>query len=273
MNADVLFYKGPIAFDAGNLIRESIENYRRRSRGTRRRKLVFILETSGGYAEDARRISDTLRHHYNEVDFLIPSHAMSAGTILALSGNAIWMDYYSVLGPIDPQVHSQDGGKLVPALGYLERYDELIDKANRGKASGAELMILLEFDQGELYSYHQARDLSVALLVEWLAKYKFKNWKVTQSQKMKVTPTLRKKRAREIADKLNDIKRWNSHGIGINMQLLRRELNLKIDDFGKQVLLNSIVREFHKLTLDYSRKMQLECILQTKYNIKGMRLR
>jgi ClpP class serine protease len=73
----------------------------------KRRKLVFVLETPGGYAEVARRISDALRHHYDEVDFLIPSHAMSAGTILVMSGDAIHMDYHSVLGPIDPQSRSR----------------------------------------------------------------------------------------------------------------------------------------------------------------------
>ena len=70
-------------------------------------------------------ISDTLRHHYREVGFLIPSHAMSAGTMLPLSGNAIWMDYCSVLGPTDPQVPSQDGHEYLPALGYLVRYQEM----------------------------------------------------------------------------------------------------------------------------------------------------
>ena len=102
---------------------------------------------------------------------------MSAGTTLSLSENAIWMDGYSALGPIDPQMPSQDGQKFLPALGYLVRYQELIDKTNRGEASAAELHILLNFDQGELSAYRQAHDRSVALLVEWLAKYKFKNWK------------------------------------------------------------------------------------------------
>ena len=37
------------------------------------------------------------------------------------------MDYYSVLGPIDPQVNRGEG--LVPALGYLKKYDELIEKS------------------------------------------------------------------------------------------------------------------------------------------------
>ena len=167
--SDCLSYSGPIAFGADDAIRDAVEALRSRSK-RRGRKLVLVLETHGGFAEVARRISDTIRNHYMVVDFLIPSHAMSAGTILAMSGDAIYMDYYSVLGPIDPQVQSQDRKKLIPALGYLIRYEELLHKANAGKAGAAELEILLNFDQGELYSYEQSRDLSVSLLEEWLVK-------------------------------------------------------------------------------------------------------
>ena len=268
MDADGLFYRGEIAFGADDRIRDAVEQF-----GDRRNKLVFILETSGGFAEDARRISDTLRYHYDEVSFLIPSHAMSAGTILALSGNEIWMDYYSVLGPIDPQVPSKDGRQLVPALGYLERYGELIEKADRGEASAAELQILLSFDQGELYAYRQSRDLSVSLLGEWLAKYKFKNWKKTETTKKKVTDEMKKERAVEIAHKLNDTQKWNSHGIGINMERLRQELNLRIDDFGEVETLRSSVRNYHKLALDYAGKMGFESTVQTRNVFSGRKWR
>lgn len=264
MGADCLFYRGQIAFGADDRIRDAVENFDKR-----RRKLVFVLETSGGFAEDARRISDALRHHYREVDFLIPSHAMSAGTILALSGNAIWMDYYSVLGPVDPQVPSRDGRQLVPALGYLVRYEDLMDKANRGQAGAAELQILLSFDQGELYAYGQARDLSVALLEEWLASYKFRNWTETETRKLPVTEQMRKERANEIANKLNDTRKWNSHGIGINMQRLRRELKLHIDDFGKSRPLRVAVRNYHELALDYSTKRQFQSVVQTRKIFDG----
>ena len=38
---------------------------------------------------------------------------------------------------------------------------------------------------------------------------------------------MKKKRAREIATKLNDARRWNSHGIGINMERLRKNPDVK----------------------------------------------
>ncbi|MCY4226597.1 MAG: serine dehydrogenasease [Gammaproteobacteria bacterium] len=268
-SGDCLSYSGPIAFGADDAIRDAVERLRNRSK-RRGSKLVIILETQGGFAEVARRISDTIRHHYSLVDFLIPSHAMSAGTILAMSGNAIYMNYYSVLGPIDPLVESQDGNKLIPAMGYLIKYEELLKKANTGKAGAAEIQILLGFDQGELYSYEQARELSVSLLEEWLVKYKFKTWKITDKRAIKVTSSMKKNRAREIAMKLNDAKRWNSHGIGINMERLRRDLNLKIDDFGDIEELNDSISSYHKLLKDYMEKMGQNAIVHTRESYEAL---
>ena len=266
---DCLAYFGPIAFGADDFIRDAVETLRGSAK-QRGRKLVVILETEGGFAEVARRISDTMRNHYMIVDFLIPSHAMSAGTILAMSGDAIYMDYYSVLGPIDPQVESQDGNRLIPALGYLIKYEELLEKANTGKAGAAELQVLLNFDQGELYSYEQARALSVSLLEEWLVKYKFKNWKKTATRGVDVTRAMKKRRATEIAQILNDARRWNSHGIGISMERLRKDLNLKIDDFGEISKLNEPIRSYHKLLTDYMQKRRQRAVAHTRKSYRPL---
>jgi hypothetical protein len=269
--ADCLMYVGPISFGVDERIRDAAENLKRQKK--RRSRLLFVLETNGGYAEVTKRISDTLRKHYRQIDFLVPTFAMSAGTILALSGDAIWMDYFSVLGPIDPQVQNQDGGRFIPAIGYLEKYAELLKKANDGSAGAAELQMLLGFDQGELYSYEQARNLSVSLLEDWLAKYKFKNWKKTQRRKLKVTTDMKKKRAIEIARRLNDTNRWNSHGIGINMQTLRRELNIKIDDFGANAEMSKTVRAYHGLLFDYLARLGQESVIHTRVQFEPVRWR
>ena len=266
--ADVLTYVGPILHTVDDRIKDAVEELRRR-----RPKLLVVPETNGGYAEVTRRISDALRHHYKAVDYLIPSHAMSAGTILAMSGDSIWMNYYSVLGPIDPQVPGPDGRRLIPALGALIRYQELLDKANTGTAGAGDLEILLSFNQAELYSFDQARALSISLLEEWLAKYKFKNWKKTERRGVKVTTAMKKQRAREIASSLNDVKRWNSHGIGISMPVLRRELKLKIDDFGKDKVLDKCVRQYHKLLIDYMAVTQLASIVHTRERCDVLRWR
>jgi len=265
-NADCLTYAGPIAFGADDAIRNAVENL-----SGKKSKLMFVLETPGGFAETARRISDIVRHHYCIVDFIVPSYAMSAGTILVMSGDAIHMDYYSVLGPIDPQIEGPDG-KLIPALGYLFRYEEMLTKANNGDISETELQILLSFDQGQLYAYEQARDLSRSLLEEWLVKYKFKDWNITTSSQRPVSEEMKRHRAKEIADKLNDAKRWNSHGIGINMEKIREELNLRIDDFGANQELNFAIRSYHRLLVDYMGKMGASCAVHTRSEFTRLRV-
>ena len=195
--ADVLTYVGPLYSMTVDAIKDAVESI-----DDRKRTLLVVLETPGGFIDVVERVARILRHHYRRVEFLVPSYAMSAGTVLVMAGDAIWMDYSSVLGPIDPQV--QRGDDLVPALGYLEQYERLIQKSAKGTLTTAELAYLVQrFDQAELYRYEQERELSIALLEEWLVKYKFKNWKVTKTKGKKVTPTMRKHRANEVATKLN----------------------------------------------------------------------
>lgn len=250
-SADSLSFSGPILFGVDNLVRTAIES---KKANFSKNNLVVILTTTGGYIEVVQRIVDTMRQHYKVVDFVIPNYAYSAGTVLVMSGDAIHMDYYSRLGPIDPQVENLSG-KLVPALGYLEQYKRLIKKAEEGHITRAEVQLLISgFDQAELYQYEQARELSIALLTEWLVNYKFKNWKKTETKKEKVTKKMRKDRATEIAEELNKTERWHVHGHGISMQVLRKDLKLKIDDFGENKNLDVKIREYHDLLNDYMMK-------------------
>lgn len=201
--------------------------------------------------DTAERIARIFRHHYQRVDFLVPSYAMSAGTILVMSGDAIHMDYASTLGPIDPQVRRGDGG-LVPALGYLEWYERLIAKSAAGDLTTAEAMFLVQnFDAAELYRYEQERELSIALLKEWLVKYKFKDWKKTADRGKTVTKKMRTDRAATIARQLNKTDRWHSHSRGIPMEVLRRDLKLHIDDFGEDPKLQPAVHDYYRLLTDY----------------------
>ena len=108
-----------------------------------------------------------------------------------------------------------------------------------------------KFDPGELYRFEQERELSISLLKEWLVKYKFKNWKKTETHKKKVTPKMRADRAEEIAKMLNETKEWHSHSRGIPMEVLRRKLKLLIEDFGENQVLNRAIREYYKLLNDY----------------------
>ena len=253
-DADVLAISGPLLSGADDVLRDIVE-----SREAKSEKLCVVLTTSGGYIEVVHRIVDLFRHHYAHVEFVVPNYAFSAGTILAMSGNAIWMDYYSRLGPIDPQIEID--GQMLPALGYLVRYERLIEKARRGELTTAEAGLLVAgFDQAALYAYEQARELSVFLLKLWLTSYKFRNWKVTETSRTEVTHKMREERTECIARELSDTEKWHSHGHGISMEVLRRDLRLKIDDFGADGELNSLIGAYYKLLNDHQKNLGPEAM-------------
>ena len=112
-------------------------------------KLVIILTTPGGSAIAVERYVNIIRHHYKTVDFVVPNYAYSSGTIFCMSGDNIFMDYFSVLGPIDPQVQNKDG-KWVGALGYLDKVNEAIEKSRSGTITEAEFLMIKDLDIAEL---------------------------------------------------------------------------------------------------------------------------
>lgn len=251
VDADVLTYMGPIEDGVFDFMKDIIESI-----SPKRKKLAVFLETGGGFIESAERMANLFRHHYRTVDFVVTSFAMSAGTVLVMSGDAIFMDYSSTLGPIDPQLQRPGSNDFLPALGYLEQFDRLVEKSARGELTTAELAYLIErFDPAELYRYEQARDLSIALLEEWLVKYKFKNWKETESRGMKVTPQMRRDRASEIGRALSDTKRWHSHARGITMEVLRRDLKLQIEDIEADSTLAGQIHPYTNLLSDYRSRL------------------
>lgn len=259
--ADILGFAGPLIFNVDDIIRDAVE---RMCQGKQRRnKLVVVLTTSGGYINVVQRVVETFRYHYDTVEFVVPNYAYSAGTVLAMSGNAIHMNYYSRLGPIDPQVNTIKGMQ-VPALGYLVQWERLVKKAQRGKLTTAEMQLMIDgFDQAQLYQFEQAKELSIALLKEWLATYKFKDWLVTKTRRLPVDDKMRKKRAEEIARELSNPNRWHSHGYGISMEVLRRDLNVRIDDFDAKPKIGAKVKDYHGLLDDYMARRGNEGVVHT----------
>ncbi len=207
------------------------------------------------------------RHHYpNELVFIVPSAAFSAGTIFCMSGDRIFMDYSSSLGPIDPQVPDREDKYLVPALGYLDKVEELIKKSVEKRISPAELAIFVKQDLAMLRFYEQARDLSIELIEKWLVKYKFRNWTRhrTTNPGAEVTSEEKIARAKEIAAKLSNNRTWYSHGRMIGMNTLRDVLRLDIDDFGLDTELSRSIRTHSDTLSEYLQRHGLDFFLYNR---------
>jgi hypothetical protein len=263
-DSDVLVYYGPILDGNENLILKIIEDLA--ADPGKKDRLLIMLTTGGGSAIAVERYVNIVRHHYTEVDFIIPNYAYSAGTIFCMSGDNIYMDYSSALGPIDPQVRNKEG-RWVAALGYLDKVNEMLVKARNNHLSEAELMILKDFDLAELRGYEQAKELTVDLLKKWLVKYKFKNWNTHETNPalvgQPVTEQQRSNRAKEIANLLNNNNRWKSHGRPINIETLDQELRLKIEDYSKAES-RPLIRSYYELLAEYVTKNKFPIFVQTR---------
>lgn len=259
---DFLTYYGPIFNSAENRVLKVVEDIVT----DKKDKLFVMITTSGGSAEVVERLVNIFRYHYKEVNFIIPDYAYSAGTILCMSGDNIYMYYHSVLGPIDPQVKNKDN-RWVPALGYLDKVNKLIEKAQNDELTQAEFLILKEMDLAELRGYEQAKELTIDLLKNWLVKYKFKNW-----DKHKTNPALlgqdvtkeeKEQRAEDIAKDLSDNSRWKSHGRPININALK-ELRLEIHDFSEEDETRQLIKSYYELLEDYLKNNNFEFFIHTR---------
>lgn len=261
MEADAIYVQADIFNGLSGVIKDLLADLKEKENNE---KLFFILTTGGGIIEEVERIVNVVRHFHHEVIFAVPNYAYSAGTVLCMSGDEIYMDFYSVLGPIDPQVPNKDG-RYIPAQGYLDKVEEFVDKSRNDELTDAEYMMLKEIDLANLRYYQQARELSIELLKKWLVQYKFKNWNIHRTTNPGTPVTLDEKTARaaDIAAELSDNNRWKSHGRGLDIKTLQ-ELKLDIFDFEKDKDLSANLNKYYALVTDYMKQRKLGAFFHTR---------
>ena len=179
-----------------------------------------------------------------------------------MSGDAIYMDYFSCLGPIDPQIPSGDGERMVSALSYRRQFDRLVEKSVNNGLAPAEFALLDKIDLAQLDQIELTAGLSKSLIQEWLSTYKFKDW---IKNGVPVKPEIKQQRAEEIADKLNDHERWYSHGHGIHKDILEKDLKLKIDDYSDDLKFREIIWQYFWPSREYCIQNQYTLVQTRSY--------
>lgn len=246
LSANILYFNSEIRMNIFPWFREIIEAIARDP--AKLDAIAIVLTTPGGEVEAVEKLVEVTRHHFKFLYCIIPVAAMSAGTIFSLAADKIYMDYSSSLGPIDPQVPDREGRFLVPALGYLDKVNEIIEKSRLNTITAVEFEWAMMQDLAMLQLYDQARNLSVALLEKWLVQYMFNH---PSNPGSPVTISEKQARASEIAKLLSNNVHWHSHGRMIGMQTLRSVCKLEIHDFGGDADLQNAVRRFNDTLSEY----------------------
>lgn len=197
------------------------------------RKVDVLLSTRGGSAHQVSRFVNCLRARFDEVDFLIPSFCMSAGTLFALSGDHIWMTPQACLGPIDPQIPTREG-RYVPAQALLLLVSQLQQQGQASLSKGQSVpwtavRIIDSIDKKELGDAITASHYSTMMASQFLLSYKFQHWTTRETTGTPVTSEYRQQRATEVGTALASHDRWKNHGHAISRDVLWTEIKLKID--------------------------------------------
>lgn len=175
-----------------------------------------IVNSAGGIAEVAEKISKLLRDRFESVRFLVPDIAQSAATILVLSGQALAMRPLASLGPIDPQFAG--GDRSYAAQDLLNGVDRILKQSQGGKLNPGYIPILQKVNPAELQAAENANQLSTSIVETALATG------------MLADKADAAKKATGIAEAMCDRDRWLSHGRLISLDDLR-DLGLPVEDY------------------------------------------
>ena len=193
------------------------------------KNLSFYIETPGGSGEAAEEIAKLLRNKYDYVDFIIVGECKSAGTILAMCGDEIYLNDTGSLGPIDAQI--QIGRSIGSAHDYMKWGESKMEEANKyGQLNNFDALMVAQITPNELVGVQHSLDFGKELVTNFLKEYKFKNWEITETEGKLVDDALRQERAEEIAEKLANHSQWKSHGRALKIDTLRKDIGLKIED-------------------------------------------
>lgn len=215
----IFYYSAFLSGNGGSVNLEDVQGLMVVFKGIgKARELDLILHSPGGEAEAADSIVKYIRKKFDHVRVLVPLAAMSAATMLALSGDEIVMGSHSQLGPIDPQVGI--GGGQYSTRSIIQQFRQAVDETSKNpNAILAWSPLLQRIGPGLLPLCERAEALSKSLVKQWLKAYMLKSLPTRQ----------RNDRANRIVKFFSDYGAEQSHGLGIDRDQAR-SVGLTVSD-------------------------------------------
>lgn len=215
------------------------------------KEIDVLLVTPGGITQQVPQFVNALRSKYETVNFILPYMCMSAGTLFVLSGNSIWMDQRSFIGPIDPQVKGKSG-EWVPAQSILKILEIIHEEGDKQLKTGGQVpwhyvRLLDGMDHRQIGNAFTSSEYVVKMASEFLFKYKFRDWNNHLKTGAVVSSVEKKARAEEIASLLGKNDHWKSHSHGIDRKTVKEVLKIKIEDIESIPNLEKSVRQLWAL--------------------------
>ena len=211
--------------------------------------LLLILHTPGGLAEAAQTIVEYLRSKFDAIDALIPTNAMSAGTMIALGCDRIVMGRQSQLGPTDPQLIV--GDRPFSAHSIVQQFEEAKkDIVGNPVLAHAYAPVLRSFGPALLQEARKSIGYGESLVQEWLQKY------------MLAKRDNRVELAAEVSGFFSSHKH-GSHGRRIDREAAREHHLEVVDLEDSQELQEEVLTLYHLSTIAFDMGPALKSVLSS----------
>lgn len=211
--------------------------------------LLLILHTPGGLAEAAQTIVDYLRSKYSAIDVLVPTYAMSAGTMIALGCDRIVMGRQSQLGPTDPQLIV--GDRPFSAHSIVEQFEEAKTQISGNPAlAHAWAPVLRSFGPALLQEARKSISYGESLVEGWLQEYMFSERDDSADL------------ARAVAEHFGG-NHHGSHGRRINRKEARQQQLKVIDLEDDQQLQEDVLTLYHLSTIAFGMGPALKSVMSS----------
>ena len=204
------------------------------------KNLTLVLHTPGGVTNAAETIVAYLRSKFADIEVIVPTYAMSAGTMISLAANRIVMGRQSQLGPIDPQFVA--GQRAQSARAVVDQFEEAKKEIfKNAAAAGVWFPILQTIGPALLQESRNALEYGERMVAEWLENYMFAG----------------KQNAKDLAGKaaahFNDAASHKSHGRRIDRDEARLQ-ELDVEDLEtSQELQEAVLTLYHLATITFEK--------------------
>lgn len=203
------------------------------------RQLTLLLHTPGGDPGAANALVAYMHSKFQDIEVIIPTYAMSAGTMVSLGSNRILMGRQSQMGPIDAQLQTKHGS--VSAGAMLDTFARA--RADiQGDQNLAHLWVPILQSMGPslIQEAQNALDFGEAMVRGWL------------SQRMFAGRPNADDLARTAARHFNATDVHKNHGRRIDRDEARA-LQLTIEDLeSSQDLQEAVLTAYHIVSLNFT---------------------
>lgn len=196
-----------------------------------------------------------LRSKFDDIEVIVPTFAMSAGTMISLASNRIVMGRQSQLGPIDPQMVI--GGRSLSARAVVEQFErarlEIVGDGtpeHPGDLNMAHVWapVLATIGPALLQEAQNALDYSERMVAGWLAAYMLDGDTA---------------KGEAIAQHFNDASRHLSHGRRIGREEARDQGVIVEDLEDDQDLQEEVLTLYHLSTIIFQNGPQTKLFEST----------